>query len=217
MQDRDFEAFVAIMLGVADNFGAELSANGLELRFKALKAYPLEQVEQAAMAILLSRKYQKMPTVGEFTEHLQGGSCDDRGEVEAGKVIRAIEQHGGYASVAFDDPVTQAVIAQGYGGWAKLCDELAVADEKWFRRDFAKMYAAYSRQRVEVFGHLPGRLELAAASGNARYERPALIGDRSKAAAIASGGHPVLGSDSPRSIADGMANILPFRNGTVKQ
>lgn len=217
MQDHDFERFVALMQGLADNFGAELSAPGLEMRFEALKAFPIEQVQQAAMSLMATRKFLKMPTVAEFLEHLGQGSCDDRAEVEAGKVIRAIEQHGGYASVAFDDPVTQAVIAQGYGGWAKLCDELAVADEKWFRRDFAKMYAAYSRQRVEVFGHLPGRMELAAASGNARFDRPALIGDRAKAAAIASGGKPALGHEAPQSIADGLANMLPCRRGAVTQ
>lgn len=216
MQDDDFVRFVALMQGLADNFGAELSAPGLEMRFEALKAFPLGQVQQAAMSLMETRKFLKMPTVAEFLEHMGSGSCDDRAEVEAGKVIRAIEQHGGYTSVAFDDPVTQAVIFQGYGGWAKLCDELAVADEKWFRRDFAKMYAAYSRQRVEVFGHLPGRMELASAAGNARFERPALIGDRAKAAAIASGGRPALGRDIPQAITDGLKNMLPCR-GTVRQ
>lgn len=216
MQDSDFEAFVAIMLGVADNFSAELSASGLEMRFKALKSYPLEQVEQAAMAILLSRKYQKMPTVGEFTEHLQGGSCDDKAEVESGKVVRAIEQHGGYTSIAFDDPVTQAVIQQGYGGWAKLCDELNAAEEKWFRKDFARMYTAYARQRVEVFGHLPGRFELMAAADNSRFEPPALVGDKAKAAAIASGGKAMLHGDELIALGDGLSRMMP-EPGKVKQ
>ncbi|WP_300157092.1 DUF6475 domain-containing protein [Solidesulfovibrio sp.] len=209
MQDRDFEPFVAIMLGLADNFGAELSANGLEMRFEAMKAFSLDQVRQASMAILATRKFQKMPTVAEFLEHLQGGSCDDKAEVEAGKVIRAIEQHGGYTSVAFDDPVTQAVIAQGFGGWAKMCEELSAAEEKWFRKDFAKMYAAYARQRVEVFGHLPGRFELMAAADNSRFGPPALVGDKAKAAAIASGGVSMLHREEPLSIGDGLARMMP--------
>ncbi|MGE4537625.1 MAG: DUF6475 domain-containing protein [Desulfovibrio sp.] len=218
MQDRDFEAFVAIMLGLADNFGAELSANGLEMRFEAMRAFPLDQVRQASMSILATRKYMKMPTVAEFLEHLQGGSCDDKAEVEAGKVIRAIEQHGGYTSVAFDDPVTQAVIAQGYGGWTKLCEELVAGEEKWFRKDFAKMYAAYARQHVEIFGHLPGRFELMAAADNSRFGPPALIGDQAKAAAIASGGRAALSGDEPLEIGDGLSRMMPTPwLGKVKQ
>lgn len=216
MQDRDFEAFVNLMQGLADNFGAELSAPGLEMRFEVLKAYPLQQVQQAAMTLLATRKFMKMPTVAEFLEHLHGGSCDDKAEVEAGKVIRAIEQHGGYASVAFDDPVTQAVICQGFGGWAKLCEELNASEEKWFRKDFAKMYAAYARQRVEVFGHLPGRFELMAAAENSRFGPPALIGDQAKAAAIASGGKTMLHSDEPMALGDGLARMMPT-HGKVKQ
>ncbi len=209
MQDNDFEAFVNIMQGLADNFGAELSAPGLEMRFEALKAYPFPQVQKAAMSILATRKFLKMPTVAEFLENLGEGSCEDRAEVEAGKVLRAIEQHGGYASVVFDDPTTQAVIQHGFGGWAKLCDELNVADEKWFRKDFAKMYAAYARQRVEVFGHLPGRMELAAASGQSRFDRPALIGDRAKASAIASGGPASRLHDGLVSLGDGLPRLVP--------
>lgn len=193
--DHDFEVFTSIMRGLADNFSAELSAPGLEMRFKALMAYPLAEIEAAALDILATRKFTKMPTVAEFVERMGGGSVDDRAEVEAGKVLRAIEDHGGYTSVAFDDPVTQAVIVQGFGGWTRICDELAGAEEKWFRKDFVKMYAAYARQRVEVHGHLPGRFELQAAVGQARFSQPVLIGDRAKAHAIAAGGLHALPAD----------------------
>jgi hypothetical protein len=82
--------------------------------------------------------------------------------VEAGKVLTAIARHGGYASVVFDDPVTQAVIVQAYGSWVKLCEECGVEEpEKWFRKDFAKTWAAYSRQGVQQHGHLPGGLKSA--------------------------------------------------------
>ncbi len=57
------------------------------------------------------------------------------------------------------------------------------------------MYTAYARQRVEVHGHLPGRFELQAAVGQARFSKPVLIGDRAKAHAIAAGGLHTLPAD----------------------
>ena len=96
-----------------------------------------------------------MPTVADFLEHMSGGAVEDMAEVEAGKVLAAIGEHGSYASVVFDDPVTQAVIVRAYGGWVKLCAECGAQEsEKWFRKDFAKTWAAYSRQGIRQNGCL---------------------------------------------------------------
>jgi hypothetical protein len=122
--DHDFEVFTSIMQGLADNFSAELSVPGLEMRFKALMAYPLAEIEAAALDILATRKFTKMPTVAEFVERMGGGSVDDRAEVEAGKVLRAIEDHGGYAPLwPFDDPSRRPSSSSGFGGgWTRICD-----------------------------------------------------------------------------------------------
>ena len=81
---------------------------------------------------------------------------EDKAIVEVGKVLEAVRKHGAYSSVVFDDPMTQAVIARAYGGWPRLCIE---CDAKGFRREFARTWAAYCRQGVGQFGHLPGILE----------------------------------------------------------
>lgn len=51
------------------------------------------------------------------------GFVEDKAIVEVGKVLEAVRKHGAYWSVVFDVPVTQAVIARAYGGWARLCYE----------------------------------------------------------------------------------------------
>jgi len=174
MEQRDLNAFEAIMQGMAENFNATLTANGINMRFEALKSFPLQEVKTAAMSIIGGRKFTTMPTVAEFLEHLGGGSCDDRAEVEAAKVWQAIGRVGGWSNVVFDDPVTQAVVHHGYGGWSKLCGDMLVDQQKWFIKEFVKMYGAYSRQRVQVFGVLPGR-----GAG-----KPVLIGNQEKALQI---------------------------------
>lgn len=193
--DKETRAkFAAIMLGVAENYGQTITAEGGNLRFKALQAYPLEEIEAAAMSIMFSRKYTSMPTVADFVEHLGGGSIEDLAEVEAGKALHAIGRVGRYDSVVFDDPTTMAVIRNGYGGWPKLCAECGVEEpERWFRRNFAKMWAAYRRQGVRVYGVLPGAHEMANAAGGelAFVPQPRFIGNEEQARhvlAMGSGG-----------------------------
>ena len=195
MTEHDFDRFSGVMFGVAENYGQSISPQGVALRFKALAAHEINEVERAAMSIIMCRKYTSMPTVADFLEHLNGGSAEDKAEVEAGKVLTAIATHGGYASVVFDDPVTQAVIVQAYGGWVKLCEECGAEEpEKWFRKDFAKTWAAYGRQGVRLFGHLPGRTEITNhASGWLKHiPAPVLVGDLGKALAVLEAGKQPL-------------------------
>lgn len=186
MQERDFDQFDELMLGLAENYGQRLTPQGIALRFKMLEAYSIEQVREATYSILASRKYTTMPTVADFLEHLHGGSAEDRAQVEAGKVLQAIKDHGSWRSVVFDSPVTQAVIQQAYGGWIKLCEDCGAEEsEKWFRKDFAATWAAYSRQSVQTFGALTGRTELQnEASGFKHTEPPRLVGIVEKALAV---------------------------------
>ena len=204
MKQADFDRFDALIQGVAECYGQTLSAQGIALRFKLLEQFDLSEVEQAALSVMATRKYTSMPTPADFLEHIGGGSAEDKAEVEAGKVLSAIGKHGAYASVVFDDPVTQAVIVQAYGGWPKLCADCGVEEsEHWFRKNFAKTWAAYSRQGVKQFGHLPGIFEITNLS-NGFYEHlesPKAIGDPTQAHAVLEAGK------SPLVITEGQDNM----------
>ena len=191
MNEHDFSRFSVLMLGLAENYGQSLSSQGIALRFRALADHNIGAVEQAALSLMLHRKYASMPTVAELLEHVQGGSVEDKAEVEVGKVLIAISAHGSYASVVFDDAVTQAVIVQAYGGWVKLCADCGTEEpEKWFRKDFARIWAAYSRQGVQRHGYLPGRTEIANGSKGCLNDipTPVLIGNQDKARAVLKAG-----------------------------
>ncbi len=204
MQQADYRAFKAMITGVAECYGQTLTPEGVALRFKMLAPFEFPDVEKAALFILANRKYTSMPTPADFLEYLGGGSVEDKAEVEAGKVLNAISRHGGYASVVFDDPTTQAVIQQAYGGWPKMCEDCGTEEsEKWFRVNFAKIWAAYKRQNIQHFGALPGRIEISnSANGWERYtEQPKLVGDSARAS---------------RVLSAGCAGMLPDRGGEAK-
>lgn len=190
MRPDDFDRFSALIQGVADCYGQTLTAQGMVLRFKMLEHADYGDVEKAALSIMASRKYSSMPTPADFIEHIGGGRVEDQAEVEAGKVLDAVGRVGGYASVAFDDAVTQAVIAKAYGGWPKLCETIGTEeDEQWFRKNFAKTWGAYCRQGIVQHGHLPGRSEIGNGSnGLLHTEQIRLVGDKAKAQAILEAG-----------------------------
>lgn len=204
MMQADFKQFSALIQGVAECYGQNLSAQGIALRFKLLAQFDVAEVEKAALSIMATRKYTTMPTPADFLEHISGGSTEDKAEVEAGKVLDAIGRHGAYASVVFDDAVTQAVIVQAYGGWPKLCADCGVEEsENWFRKNFAKVWASYSRQGVKHNGFLPGLLEITNHS-NGHFdavEPPKLIGDAAKARAVLEAGkNPLALTESPENM-----------------
>lgn len=195
MTQADFDRFDVLMQGVAECYGQTLSAQGIALRFKLLEPFILPEVEKAALSIMASRKYTSMPVPADFLEHISGGSAEDKAEVEAGKVLAAIGRHGAYASVVFDDAVTQAVIAQAYGGWVKLCQDCGEEEsEYWFRKNFARTWAAYSRQGVKQSGHLPGLFEITNCSNgyHEHVDPPKLVGDPAKARTVLETGKNAL-------------------------
>ena len=215
MTQADFDPFSELIQGVAECYGQSLSAQGIALRFKLLEQFSFAEVQNAALSIMATRKYTSMPTPAEFLEHIGGGAAEDKAEVEAGKVLSAIGRHGAYASVVFDDAVTQAVIVQAYGGWPKLCADCGVEEsEHWFRKNFAKTWAAYSRQGVKQAGHLPGLFEISNCSNGylQHIEPPKLVGDPAKARAVLEVGKSVLmlggGPEALRGEIRALADVL---------
>lgn len=200
MVDEDRKKFGALMQGLAENLGAQLSAPGIALRFEALRQFGFDDVKRVTTSIAASRKYTTMPTIADFLEFLGGGSADDMALVQAAIVWQAMKDHGASRSVCFDDPVTQAVIVHGFGGWQKMCGETTVDKQQWFYKDFCRTYAAFSRQHVTHYGALPGWCDPVRSKG------PALIGNKERAQQVMlmdnrSGGPEPAGALLPKLVA----------------
>lgn len=214
MQQVDFQKFKAMIAGVAECYGQTLTAEGIAIRFKMLTQFEFPDVEKAALSILSSRKYTSMPTPADFLEYLGGGSLEDQAEIEAGKVLESIARIGGNSTVVFDNPTTMAVIQNAYGGWPKMCQDCGVEEsEKWFRHNFAKTWAAYKRQGIQVFGTLPGRDEIAnSASGHFTWiPKPLLVGDQAMAQKVLEMGP----QEVPRQLTKGAVSFATVVQRTI--
>lgn len=142
MKNHDFERFTAIIRGLADNFSAEVTADGIDFRFECLRKYTIDQVGAASLTLVRTRKYTKMPTIADFIEAIEG-TPEDKGEEQAMQVITAISQCGRYAPPTFKDAKTSAIVARI--GWNNLCD-MHTDKHKFFVKDFIESYKSEGRK-----------------------------------------------------------------------
>jgi len=190
MTAQDKRRFAQVMAGAAEVFGSEITKPKLHLYFECLSHLPIERVEQALMRAVQRLKFFPKPV--EILE-LAGespASLADKALVESSKAISALGEYGVYASVCFDDPVTQAVIEHHFGGWPEFSQAACKDGAKWVGKDFCRAYEAFARQGVEFNGYLPGICEREnVLQGYDRFtEPPALIGDQQKALAVLQAG-----------------------------
>jgi hypothetical protein len=108
----------------------------------------LADVKRAAVRAI--RECRFMPSVAELRELAGVIPPTDRAIKAWDAFAKGIAEHGYYASVDFDDPLINAT-ARSLGGWEHSCivaskggDEF----EKWFRKDFERVYAAFVRSGV---------------------------------------------------------------------
>jgi hypothetical protein len=78
----------------------------------------------------------------------------DRATIAWVKVRESIRKVGGYATVAFDDPLITAAI-RDMGGWVQLC-ETSTDDMKWREQDFRRIYGAIAKAGIGDASPLPG-------------------------------------------------------------
>jgi len=134
METKDKPRFMQIMLGMADNFGDEISKEGLAMRFDMLSEYSIEDIEAAAKKILRNRKFKSMPPVAEFHEAIHGS--DKTKALEAwGAIMKGLE-----IDEMPTDPKSQEIIRR-IGGWIWL--GLQTYDElKWVEKRFVEHWDA---------------------------------------------------------------------------
>ncbi|SIO26006.1 DUF6475 domain-containing protein [Halodesulfovibrio marinisediminis] len=180
------DVFLKRFLGLCELFGVAADEFKTELYFRALSGFSAQEVVRGIDRAVTQCRFFPKPV--ELLELIQG--CpEDIAEVEAGKVVEAVKRVGSWKSVVFDDAVTAAVVEQGFGGWVKLCSDMTARDEKWFRKDFCRLYVSFARQNVRVTGALAGQAAIANNAHCNKYLEPvALVGNAQKAQAIFAAG-----------------------------
>ncbi|MBF0258638.1 MAG: hypothetical protein HQK62_07340 [Desulfamplus sp.] len=148
MTNQDLSRFTEIMMGMAENYsGAQLTKNGLKLRFEALRDYSMDQVTRAAVQLMKEHRFNSMPTIGDFVavmdQQIGKLRIEDKAELEAGVVIEHLHRYGSSVNPMFEDKITSQLMAGvwRYSAWARQVKE----DElKWWKQEFTRAYKAHA-------------------------------------------------------------------------
>ena len=159
MEDRDKTRFSEIMIGLADNFSAQVTKPGLAMRFDALRRYGIEQVANAAAKLILSRERMGMPNVAEMIKEIEGpvSSLQDHASEQVSVVMKQIRELGSYRAPCFDDPVTKSLMSSRWS-WHSVCS-MTETELKWWSMEFVDAYQSVERtaKRAQIgFGGTTG-------------------------------------------------------------
>ena len=152
MNDNDKIKFAEIMTGLAEDCSSTLTKAGLEIKYKALKNYTIEQVEVAVLAVMKSNIYTKMPTTGTIIQAIEG-TQNDKAEYQYTVVLRAIRELGSCGHPKFKDPITQFLIDNRFG-WLPICQK-PEKDMEFFARDFKAAYVSQSKNSAAQIDYVP--------------------------------------------------------------
>jgi hypothetical protein len=151
MNKEEREELSEILFGLAGNFGDSIDGPTAKLWARGFKSegITIDQIRQAAMVILKTRKISKMPTFGEFLEHIQG-SADSKAHAQADLVINTLRRQGAYSKPSeFADPITNHLMKVRWP-WKAWGSSLQEDEVKWWRRDFVEAYKDLARNPANL-------------------------------------------------------------------
>jgi hypothetical protein len=126
----------------------------------ALEKFSIEEIEKAfSNAIGNLRWFPKPVELLELITDTPQISIQDEATAEALLVITAMREKGAYRSVRFENPITNAVVLKGFGGWQKMCLEILEENNKWFIKDFGAIFRAYKSAGITSDSALPGIIQ----------------------------------------------------------
>lgn len=150
---REFAAKMAILSEVFDD-AREISKLKMEVYFRALEKYEIDQISKAISAMITERIYPSFPKPAEIVREIEGKK-EDKGALAWIQVLGALRHCGVWDSAKFSDPVIHSVI-QAMGGWIELGETLTVDQEKWKGKEFERLYAIMSARGGKHPGYLVG-------------------------------------------------------------
>lgn len=135
----ELQEFVRYLAALASSFGREADEPTCMAYEIGLSDLPLEACRQAMMRAMRECKF--MPSPAELRELAGVVTAKSRVVLAWDAFDSAVQRHGYYDSVSFDDPVLNATI-RNLGGWQRVCDLPAEQYETFFRKEFDRVYLA---------------------------------------------------------------------------
>lgn len=180
MNKQDYASFVNVLNSTAEYLGKpNLSEIQISVYWSLLEQISLEDVKRGVTLHLSDPQTgQFMPKAADIRRQLRLG--DEESPTAAwGKVIKAIERHGPYRRLAFDDATIHAALEAV--SWYALCH--ATYEQLAFRqRDFEDAYRAN-------IGSMHYPAVICALPNNSKPEDVIFIGDEANARRVMAIGH----------------------------
>jgi len=152
----DRKEFAKMMTVAATLYERDLDEMLIEVYFRALKEFSIDEVRNAFNRHIRASKWFPKPV--ELIQRINGDdeSLEGRAIEQASLVWESIARVGHSQSVCFNDKVTAAVIDKIWGGWSKMACETKEHEQKWFIKDFIKYYEQFTRGGIKQEGALLG-------------------------------------------------------------
>ena len=154
MNPDDLDAFNAIIAATAEMYGQKRPSDMLmALYWRALEHLTLEQIKEGISRHIASLGCgQFMPKPVDIMPR----RIEASGLMAWEDVIEAMEHHGAYRTVQFQDGVTAAII-RDMGGWPEVCyRQMHDENEIWLQKEFVQRYKEYAANNRVFRGALTG-------------------------------------------------------------
>ncbi len=152
MDESDKLRFGKLMTILAAAFRQEADKPTLEAYSIGLSDVPIEAIDTAVKRAIHGSKF--FPSVAELRE-LAGEMKPEARAIKAWDAFcKGRDSYGYYTTVDFDDPVINATV-RNLGGWMAVDDRLDEEGDKWFRKDFERVYVALMSSGVSASEAMP--------------------------------------------------------------
>ena len=169
-----------ILEPVSELFSRPMTPEILNLWFGLLSPYSPDEIRNAFSRFIQTES--RMPLPADILKIIRG-SDEDKALSALIKVEGAMQKHGGYATVVFDDPVIHAVI-QEMGGWIRTC-RLSEQEFVWWKKEFRERYEHHIHCGLSPHQEIPVKLSGIFDQANLlqgeKSQKPVVIGDYEKA------------------------------------
>jgi len=131
-----------ILYTMAEVFRDEVSDLLIEgwVAVLASEKVTVEEARTAAVQVMKSRQYNKLPTPATFLEILRPPvNHKEIAEAQADKVLEAVRRIGPYNKPEFDDPITAQLMRKRWP-WGSFAASLETEKVKWWRKEFVDAY-----------------------------------------------------------------------------
>jgi hypothetical protein len=158
--DHDLEAFAGLMALLAEIFDKDINAQRVEIYFRALAPWPIEQIAAAVDEAV--RRLKFFPKPAELIELIEG-SPEDQAEHAWQQIWLALTRGGTYRSLYCEDVILAEVIRRLYGSWTDTWNiprpEHDPPGHQGHHRNFVSAYRDLARRPQPWDAYLTGRLE----------------------------------------------------------